>query len=63
MNVAPDAEDVAWFKQGAYGIQLNRYREILLDNYNIKKVNKNRAVPIIMDLQRDNFQDPNSPLK
>ena len=63
MNVSPTAEDVAWFKQGAYGIQLDRYRKILLDNYNVKKVGKNRAVPIIMDLQRDNFQDPDSPLK
>jgi len=63
MNVSPTAEDVAWFKQGAYGIQLDRYRKILLDNYNIKEIGKNRAVPIIMDLQRDNFQDPNSPLK
>ena len=63
MSVAQGAEDVAWFKQGAYGIQLNRYREILLDNYGIKSIGKNRAVPIIMDLQRDNFQDLNSKLK
>ena len=63
MNVGPQAEDVAWFKQGAYGIQLDRYRKILLDNYNVTKIGKNRAVPIIMDLQRDNFQDPDSQLK
>tara|TARA_R110000744_G_scaffold48591_6_gene106052 strand:+ start:7113 stop:12905 length:5793 start_codon:yes stop_codon:yes gene_type:complete len=63
MSVAQGAEDVAWFKQGAYGIQLNRYREILLDNYGIKSIGKNRAVPIIMDLQRNNFQDLNSKLE
>ena len=63
MSVAKGAEDVAWFKQGAYDIQLGTYKKILLDNYGVKKVGKNRAVPIIMDLKRDNFQDPTSLLK
>ena len=63
MSIAKGAEDVAWFKQGAYDIQLGTYKKILLDNYGVKKVGKNRAVPIIMDLKRDNFQDPTSLLK
>ena len=63
MNVAKGAEDVAWFKQGAYDIQLGTYKKILLDNYGIKKINKNRAIPIIMDLKRENFQDPKSKLE
>ncbi len=63
MSVAKGAEDVAWFKQGAYDIQLGTYKKILLDNYGVKKVGKNRAIPIIMDLKRDNFQDPTSLLK
>lgn len=63
MNIAKGADDVAWYKQGAYGIQLDTYRNILLKNYGVKKVGKNRAVPIIMDLKRENFQDPNSELK
>lgn len=63
MSVAKGAEDVAWYKQGAYGVQLRRYKEILLDNYDVKQVGKNRAVPIIMDLKRENFQDPTSKLE
>jgi len=57
MSVAQGAEDVAWFKQGAYDIQLGTYKQILLDNYGVKKINKNRAIPIIMDLKRENPQD------
>ncbi len=63
MSVAKGAEDVAWYKQGAYGIQLRRYKEILLDNYGVKQIGKNRAIPIIMDLKRENFQDPTSKLE
>ena len=63
MSVAKGAEDVAWYKQGAYGIQLGTYKKILLDNYGVKQVGKNRAVPIIMDLKRQNFHDPTSKLE
>ena len=63
MSIAQGADDVAWFKQGAYNVQLGRYKNILLDNYGIKKVSKNRAVPIIMNLKRENFQDPSSKLE
>ena len=63
MSVAKGAEDVAWYKQGAYGIQLGTYKKILLDNYGVKQVGKNRAVPIIMDLKRENPQDPTTKLQ
>lgn len=55
MSVAPGAKDVAWYKQGAYNIQLGRYKEILKDRYGIKEMGMNRAVPIIMELK---LQDP-----
>lgn len=62
MSVAKGAEDVAWYKQGAYGVQLRRYKEILKDFYNIKKIGKNRAIPIIMDLVREDPKDKTSKL-
>lgn len=55
MSVAPGAKDVAWYKQGAYNIQLGRYKEILKDRYGVKEIGMNRAVPIIMELK---LQDP-----
>ena len=51
MSVNAQAKDVAWFKQGAYNIQLKRYKNILLDFYGIKKIGKNRAVPILFDIK------------
>tara|TARA_R100000951_G_scaffold34914_2_gene29602 strand:+ start:4269 stop:11306 length:7038 start_codon:yes stop_codon:yes gene_type:complete len=63
MSIAKGAEDVAWFKQGAYNVQLRRYKNILIDNYGIKKIGKNRAIPIIMNLKRENFQDSTSKLE
>ena len=62
MSVAKGAKDVAWYKQGAYGIQLGTYKQILKDNYGVQEIGKNRAVPILLDLKRENFQDPKSPL-
>lgn len=58
MSVAPGAKDVAWYKQGAYNVQLGRYKEILRDNYGVKEFGMNRAIPIIMDIKR---QDPKNP--
>ena len=55
MSVAADAKDVAWFKQGAYNIQLGRYKDILRERYGVKEMGMNRAVPIIMQLK---LQDP-----
>lgn len=63
MSIAQNAEDVPWYKQGAYGVQLGRYKQILRDEYGVKEIGKNRAVPIIMDLKRENPQDATSALK
>jgi len=62
MSVAPGATDVAWYKQGAYNVQLSRYKEILRDNYGIKEFGMNRAIPIIMDLKQENPKIENSPI-
>lgn len=63
MSIYKGAEDVAWYKQGAYDIQLGRYKEILLDNYGVNTISKNRAIPIIMDLKRENPKDRKSNLQ
>lgn len=62
MSVAPGAKDVAWYKQGAYNVQLGRYKEILRDNYGVKEFGMNRAIPIIMDLKQEDSKNPNSPI-
>lgn len=51
MSVSQNSDDVAWYKQGAYNIQLGRYKEILRDNYGIKEFGMNRAIPIIMEIK------------
>ena len=62
MSVAKGAKDVAWYKQGAYNIQLERYKEILRDAYGIKQFGLNRAVPIIMDVKKEDPKVEDSPL-
>lgn len=62
MSVAAGARDVAWYKQGAYNVQLGRYKEILRDNYGVKEFGLNRAIPIIMDLKQENPKIENSPI-
>jgi hypothetical protein len=53
-------EDVAWFKQGAFNIQLSTYADILKNNYGIKSFGMKRAIPISMELKRENPKDPDS---
>lgn len=60
MSIAPEAKDIAWYKQGAYNVQLSRYREILQKFYGIKEFGMNRAIPIIMDVKRSNPKDRTS---
>lgn len=62
MNVADGAKDVAWYKQGAYDIQLRRYKDILKGSYGVKEVGMNRAIPILMKLKHEKISDKNSPL-
>lgn len=47
-------DDVAWFKRGAFDIQLRRYREILTDNYGVKEFGMRRAIPIAMEFTPKN---------
>ena len=62
MGLHPGAKDVPWYKQGAYNIQLTRYKEILRDRYGIKEMGMNRAIPILMNIERKNEKDKNSPM-
>ena len=60
MSFAKGAEDVAWYKQGAYDIQLARYKQILKDNYGITEFGKIRAIPILLDFRPEDKNDPKS---
>ena len=54
LSVGKDATDIAWYKQGAYNIQLSRYKDILMKQYGVKSIGMNRAVPILLDI---NYKD------
>jgi len=62
MNVAEGTKDVAWFKQGAYDIQLGRYKDILRERYGVKEVGMNRAIPILMKLKQEDIKNVKSPM-
>jgi hypothetical protein len=62
MTVSATAEDVAWYKQGAYNIQLGRYKDILRESYGVKEFGQMRAIPILMDVKRKNWRNPDSDL-
>ena len=51
------SDDVAWFKQGAYNVQLGRYKEMLSNSYGIKEFGMIRAIPFLMNFQRENPKD------
>jgi len=63
MSIAEGAKDVAWFKQGAFNIQLGRYKDILRDRYGVKEIGMNRAIPIIMNLRQQNPKNKKSEIK
>jgi len=50
--------DVAWFKQGAFNIQIGTYKQILRDNYGIKEFGMLRAIPISMEFGFKDKQNP-----
>jgi hypothetical protein len=52
MSVGEDAKDVAWYKKGAYQVQLGRYRDILEQRYGVEKFGRNRAIPIAFNLAK-----------
>ena len=51
-------DDVAWFKQGAFNIQLSRYKEMLRDQYGVKEFGMNRAIPIAFDIDYNENKKP-----
>lgn len=55
-------EDVAWFKQGAFNIQLTTYKNILHNVYGIKEFGKIRAIPISMEFKKEFPKNSNSQL-
>jgi hypothetical protein len=54
MHIANDRNDVAWFKQEAFDIQLGRYKAMLKDVWGIKDFGKTRAIPILMTFRLKN---------
>lgn len=62
MSVGKTQEDIAWFKQGAYNIQIGRYKEILKNNYGIKEMGMMRAIPILMNFENVDKKDKRSDL-
>jgi hypothetical protein len=63
MTVAASAKDIAWYKQGAYDVQLGRYKDILRERYGVKQIGMNKAIPILMEIKQENLKLKNSPLK
>jgi len=51
MTVSEQANDIPWYKQGAYNVQLGRYKEMLRDVYGVKEFGMMRAIPILMDFK------------
>lgn len=62
MNVGKNQEDVAWYKQGAYNIQIGRYKEMLRTNYGIKEMGMMRAIPILMNFENSDKKNKQSEL-
>jgi hypothetical protein len=60
MSMGANQEDVAWYKQGAYNIQLGRYKDMLRNSYGVKEFGMNRAIPIIMDIKSPFSMNPNA---
>jgi hypothetical protein len=50
--------DVAWFKQGAFNIQIGTYKQMLRDNYGVKEFGMLRAIPISMEFNLKDKQNP-----
>lgn len=60
LSVNKYANDIPWFKQGAFNIQLGRYKDILVKRYGMNDIGLNRAVPILLDIDRHDKDDPSS---
>jgi len=60
LQFAEGSEDVAFFKQGAYDIQLGTYKDILRNYYGVKSFGMTRAIPIMMKMEMENKPDGTS---
>ena len=58
MYINPNMDDVAWFKQAAYDIQLGRYKQILKEVNGVKEFGMTRAIPFLMEFKLKNRFDP-----
>lgn len=58
LYISPEESDVPWFKQGAYDIQIGRYKEMLRENYGASSFGKMRAIPMLMDFKFTKDKDP-----
>jgi hypothetical protein len=61
LEVGKGKDDIARFKQGAFQIQLGRYKEMLKDAYGIKSFGMTRAIPFLLKIDRENPNDEKSP--
>jgi len=56
-TVSKDAEDIAWYKQSSYNVQLGLYKNMLSDVYGVKEFGKLRAIPITLRIKSQNKKD------
>lgn len=62
LEVGKNQPDIQQYKQGAFNIQLGRYKDILLQRYGLKKIGANMAIPILLDVRNKNTNGKDIPL-
>jgi len=62
MSIGANQDDVPWYKQGAYNIQLGRYKQMLKTAYGVKEFGEMKAIPILFQFGRKNVKNPDSEL-
>jgi hypothetical protein len=62
MSVGASVDNLPWFKQGAYNVQLSRYKDMLREVYGVKEMGINRAIPIILKTEIENKKKENPSL-
>jgi hypothetical protein len=56
MTVYKEAKDIAWYKQGAYNIQLGRYKDMLRERYGVKEFGMIRAIPFLLNIDTSKYE-------
>jgi len=56
-TVSKDAEDIAWYKQDAYNVQLGQYKSMLSNIYGVTKFRELKAIPILLRIKSQNKKD------